>query len=339
LRVLVTGAAGFIGGHVVRALTAGGAEVRAFDRTRASDDDAGVEWVNGDVLDGEAVRRAVADCDAICHLAAVYSYRRADAEPMRLVNIEGSRNVLDAAARGPRRRVVYTSSCTTCGPVPGRPADERDAPRPQELRVPYKRTKVESERLALAAAAEGMDVVVVNPTTPVGPGDERPTPTGKMIGDVASGRIRGYLVGAGLNVVAVEDVAAGHALALERGRAGERYILGGEDMTLREAMATVARAAGRRPPPIPAPWPVVLAAGYASEGLSRMLRREPDLVVLDEIRLARVPMYYSPAKAQRELGYGFRPGRQALEEATAAVLRSAAGPGPGNPGSGSRSAS
>jgi dihydroflavonol-4-reductase len=334
----VTGAAGFIGGHVVRALVAAGAEVRAFDLT-AGGGPPGVEWATGSVLDRDAVERAMSGCTAVCHLAAVYSYRQADAESMRAVNVDGTRNVLEAAARNGSPRVVYTSSCTTCGPVPGRAADERDGPRAAELRVPYKRTKVESERLAMAAAKAGLDVVVVNPTTPVGRGDERPTPTGKMIADVAEGRIRGYLVGAGLNVVAVEDVAAGHALALERGRAGERYILGGEDMTLREVMATVARAAGRRPPPIPAPWPVVLAAGYVSAGFSRLSRREPHLVILDEIRLARVPMYYSPEKAQRELGYSFRPGARALEEAAAAVVTSAAGPGRGSPGSSSRSGS
>src|SRR5205085_5800431 len=139
-----------------------------------------------------------------------------------------TRILLDAAARGDRgRRIVHTSSCATCGPVRGRPATEDDAPPEWELRVPYKRTKLAGERLALQAAAGGADVVVVNPTTPVGPGDRRPTPTGKMIADVARGGARAYLAASALNIVAVEDLARGHVLAFERGRAGRRYLLGG----------------------------------------------------------------------------------------------------------------
>ena len=145
-----------------------------------------------------------------------------------------------------RRRIVHTSSCGTCGPVAGRAATEDDTPPEWELSVPYKRTKLEGERLAMRAAKQGLDVVVVNPTTPVGPGDRRPTPTGKMVADVAHGRARAHLAGGALNVVAVEDVAAGHLLAHERGRLGERYLLGGENLSMREVFAIVASAAGRR---------------------------------------------------------------------------------------------
>src|SRR5204863_866316 len=180
------------------------------------------DWVHGDVLDPDALRRAVDGCDAVFHLAALYSYYRRDAEPMMRVNLEGTRNVLAAAGE---RRVVHTSSAATCGPVPGRPADERDEPPAWELKVAYKRSKIESEKLALAAGA-----VVVNPTTPVGPGDRRPTPTGKMIRDVASGRARAYVRRTALNIVSVEDVARGHVPAYKRGRTGERYLLGGQDL-------------------------------------------------------------------------------------------------------------
>src|ERR1019366_4260531 len=157
-------------------------------------------------LDRDALRRALAGCDAVFHLAALYSYSRADAAAMERVNVEGTRLVIEEADGC---RVVHTASCATCGPVSGRAATEADTPAAWELRVPYKRTKLEGERLALNAARRGADIVVVNPTTPVGPGDHRPTPTGKMVADVAARRARAYLAGSALNIVAVEDVARG----------------------------------------------------------------------------------------------------------------------------------
>jgi dihydroflavonol-4-reductase len=237
----------------------------------------------------------------------VYSYYRRDAERMLHVNVEGTRNVLAAAGA---RRVVHTSSAATCGPAPGRPATEADAPPAWELKVAYKRSKLASERLALAAGA-----VVVNPTTPVGPGDLRPTPTGKMIRDVVSGRARAYVRRTGLNIVAVEDLARGHALAYEHGRAGERYLLGGEDLSLREVFGIVARAAGREPPRVAVPFPLVLGLAWLCDRALAPFGREPELLVLDEVRLARMPALFSSAKAKAELGYAWRPARQALEEA------------------------
>jgi dihydroflavonol-4-reductase len=316
MRALVTGAAGFIGGHVVQALTEAGAEVRAFDRRPLRDPPSGAEPVVGDLLDRDAVARALDGCDAVFHLAAVYSYRRADAGLMQSVNVDGTRVLLDAAARsGSRTRVVHTSSCSTCGPVPGRAATESDRPPAWELAVPYKRTKIEGEQLALRAAHAGLDVVVVNPTTPVGPGDHGPTPTGKMVADVARGRARAYLRGGVLNVVAVQDVAAGHLLAHERGSAGERYLLGGENMALREVFAAVARAAGRRPPRVALPWTGVYAAARVAEAVLRPFDREPALLNVAEVRLARLPMAYDDSRARRQLGYRSRPAEQALAEA------------------------
>ncbi|MGH3000300.1 MAG: NAD-dependent epimerase/dehydratase family protein, partial [Gaiellaceae bacterium] len=213
MRVYVTGGGlGFIGGHVVRVLRERGAEVAD-------------EYV--DVLDAGGLERAMRGCDALVHVAALYSYDRRDEAALARVNIEGTRTVLAAAARAGIRRIVHTSTAGTCGPVRGRPATEEDGPPDWELAVPYKRTKLEAERLALAAGA-----VVVNPTTPIGEGDTRPTPTGAMIRGVATGRFRGYIPTTGLNVVDVRDVALGHARALERGRPGERYLLGGEDVRL-----------------------------------------------------------------------------------------------------------
>jgi dihydroflavonol-4-reductase len=309
MRALVTGASGFIGRHLVAALDAAGIEVREFD------------YATGlDVLDPEAVRRAVDGCDTVFHLAAVYSYARADAALMEAVNVEGTRNVLNAAVRGPARRIVHTSTCATCGPVPGRRATEHDNPPAADLRIPYKRTKVRGERLALDAAREGHDVVVVNPTVPVGAGDLRPTPTGKMVADVASGRARGYLAQSALNVVAVEDVASGHLHALERGRAGERYLLGGEDMTIRDVFASVARAAGLRAPRVGVPWGLAYLAAVAANAVLRPVGREPELLLLDEVRSGRLPHLFDDGKARAELGYASRPAEQALTEATHAAL-------------------
>jgi dihydroflavonol-4-reductase len=272
------------------------------------------------VLDEEAVAQAADGCDAVFHLAALYSYARRDADAMLRVNIEGTRTVLDAAARVGVGRVVMTSSCATCGPVPGRAATEEDHPPAWELGIAYKRSKIDSEALALSAARDGLDVVVVNPTTPVGPGDARPTPTGAMVAGVASGRIRAYTSTA-INVVDVRDVAAGHLLAYEHGRRGERYLLGGEDVTLRDAFGSIARHAGRTPPRVGVPWRVALGAAWVADRTTRLVDREPKLLNLDETRLARLPMRFSCAKAQRELGYTFRGADEAFADAVAWFAR------------------
>ncbi len=314
MRALVTGAGGFIGSHVVAALHAQGAQVRAFDRRapRAGVLPDDVELVLGDVLDPDALRLAVDGCDAVFHLAAVYSYARDDAALMEAVNVRGTRALLDAALRGPRRRIVHTSSCATCGPAPGRVATERDLPPSRDLTIPYKRTKLAGERLALAAAREGGDVVVVNPTVPVGPGDLRPTPTGKMVADVAAGRARAYLARSALNVVAVEDVAGGHVLAFERGRTGERYLLGGENMAIRDVFAAVAAAAGLTPPRVPVPWAAAHMAARVADAALAPFGRRPRLLVLDEVRAGRLPHLFDDAKARSELGYASRPAVAAL---------------------------
>jgi dihydroflavonol-4-reductase len=292
VEVYVTGADGFIGGHVVRVLRERGADVRT-------------DFV--DLLDAAGLERMLAGCDALVHVAALYSYDDADEPELERVNVEGTRTVLAAAARVGVRRIVHTSTCGTCGPVAGRPATEDDGPPDWELAVPYKRTKLEAERIVLAAARDGLDAVVVNPTTPVGDGDRRPTPTGAMVAGVARGRFRAYVGGTGLNLVDVRDVALGHALALERGRTGERYLLGGVDLSLRDAFAAIAAAAGRPRPRLRVPYAVARAG--AALGLANR----------NEVRLARTPMFFSSAKAERELGY--RPGP--LEPALARAVREA----------------
>jgi dihydroflavonol-4-reductase len=286
VRVYVTGASGFIGGHVARLL-------------REAGHDVGDEWI--DLLDRERLRAAIAGCDAVFHLAALYSYDAPASEHER-VNVEGTRVVLDLCRELGVGRLVHTSTCGTCGPVPGRPATEEDAPPAYELAVPYKRTKLEAERLVLAAAREGLDAVVVNPTTPVGEGDCFPTPTGRMIEGVATGRYRGY-VDTGVNVVDVRDVARGHLLALERGRAGERYLLGGADLTLRELFFAVADLAGKPRPRVRVPY-------RAAQALARA-----GVANAEEVVLARLPMYFSWDKAARELGYSPGPVGPALARA------------------------
>jgi dihydroflavonol-4-reductase len=322
VRALVTGAAGFIGRHVVAALVDEGADVRAFDRFRAPAEpfEAGVELVAGDVRDYDAVRRAVDGCDAVFHLAAVYSFARGDAPLMEAVNVGGTRAVLDAALRGKRRRVVHTSSCATCGPVPGRCATERDLPPRRELGVPYRRTKLQAERLALNAALEGADVLVVNPTVPVGSGDQSPTPTGKMVADIAYGRARGYPARSALNVVGVRDVARGHALAFAYGRSGERYLLGGDNMSTREVFTVIARVAGLPAPRVAVPWTAAYAGACVWSALLGRVGREPRLLVPDAVRTGRLPHLFDDAKARSELSYTSRPAVEALTEAAHSAL-------------------
>ena len=287
MRVYVTGATGFVGGHVARELRERGADVRD-------------ERI--DLLDRPRLEPAVAGCEAVVHVAALYSYD-ASAKELERVNVEGTRMLLDVAARAGVRRFVHCSTAGTCGPAPGRPATEEDEPPGWELEVPYKRTKLAAEGLALAA-----DAVVVNPTTPVGEGDRRPTPTGRMIAGVARGRLPGYVGTTGLNVVDVRDVARGHALALEHGEPGQRYLLGGVDLSLEELFAAVARLAGRRRPRVRVPYAVAEMA--AAAGIANR----------NEVRLARLPMYFSSAKARSTLGYEPGPVEPALARAVTEAL-------------------
>jgi dihydroflavonol-4-reductase len=284
--------------------------VRAFCRSEPPPGARVAEWVRGDITDCAGVARAARGCEAVVHTAALYSYAHADATAMEAVNVQGTRNVLEAAARAGVGRVLVTSSSATCGPVAGRPATERDSPPRWELRVPYKRTKLAAERLALSAGA-----ACVNPTTVVGAGDRLPTPSGKMIRDLVEGRISGFLRGAGLNIVAVEDVARGHALALERARSGQRYILGGDDLWLRDVFTIALKAVGRRGPRVAVPWTAAYGAAVVADAVGRLVNREPRLLVLNEVRLARLPLFFSSAKACQELDYVSRPSTDALAAA------------------------
>jgi len=315
--VLITGAAGFVGSAVARAAVAAGRPVRVL--VRASSDRrnlAGltVEIVEGDLRDAEAVARAMARVAHVFHVAADYRLWARDPEEIVGNNRATTANVMNAALAAGVERVVYTSSVATLLPDPAGAADETRPATEATVIGAYKRSKLVAERLVEAMVAErGLPAVIVNPSTPIGPRDVRPTPTGRIIVEAANGRMPAY-VDSGLNLVHVDDVAAGHLLALDKGRIGERYILGGQDVALAEMLRTIAAIVGRRPPKVAIPRAPLFPLAWANEQLARATGREPFLT-LDSLRMAKHRMFYSSAKAARELGYRARPYREALVEA------------------------
>jgi len=314
---LVTGATGFIGGHVAADLMAHGWTVRALVRPESIGSGrlpGGCEAVEGDLREPGSVRAATRGVDAVVHVGARYSLARHQAAEVTETNVGGSRNVL-AAAREAGVPMVHCSSVATVGlPPGGRPGNEDTPLPPAQVIGAYKRSKVASERLALAAAAKGQHVVIVNPTAPVGPGDHAPTPTGRIVTDFLAGRMAAY-VDTGLNLVDVRDVAAGHRLALERGESGRRYILGNENLTLRQILGILAGLAGRRAPRVRLPHALAIAVAAVDETIEgRLLRREP-LAPLDGALMARKRMFVDGSRAVRELGLPQSPVRAALADA------------------------
>jgi dihydroflavonol-4-reductase len=315
---LVTGANGFLGAAVVRALLAAGEHVRAFvragsDRRNLSGLD--IEIAEGDLTDRVSLDAAVRGCAGVYHVAADYRLWVADPAPMYRTNVEGSVNVLDAAAAAGVPRVVYTSSVAVLGINKDRtPADEETPVTAEQMIGHYKRSKFLAEQAVRGRARElKLAVVTVNPSTPIGPGDVRPTPTGRILLDAAAGRMPAF-VDTGLNLVDVDDCARGHLLAYAAGVPGERYILGGEDFTLRQILETVAAKVGRRPATIRLPHWFVYPIAVAAEGWASVTRREPR-VTLDGVRMSTKHMYFSSRKAERELGYRWRDPRLAIAAA------------------------
>ena len=320
MTTLVTGATGFLGSHVARLLLERGEQVRVLVRPSSSSrlvdalPSSGLERTTGDLRDPASLRRALEGVHTVYHVAADYRLWARDPNEILESNLGGTKNLLEAARSAGVDKFVYTSTVATVAVErPGRLPDESTETSLDEMIGQYKRSKWLAEREAQAAAANGLPLMIVNPTTPVGPGDAKPTPTGQIIVDFLNGRMPAY-VDTGLNFVPVEDAAAGHLLAAEHGRVGERYILGGENLTLKTMLGMLANASGRPAPRVRLPHAVALVAGYADAAVSRVLGREPR-IPLDGVRMARHSMFVNTEKARRELRFSPGPVSAALERA------------------------
>jgi len=319
LKTLITGATGFVGSALLRQLIAAGHSVRALVRPNSDRRNlAGlpVEIFIGDLTDPSSLNRAMAGCSTLFHVAADYRLWVLHPREMYETNVTGTRNIMLAAAQAGVRSIVYTSSVATLGLNPdGSPADENTPVSLADMIGHYKRSKFLAEaEVKRLIKEQSLPVVIVNPSTPIGPRDIRPTPTGRMIVDAAAGRMPAY-VDCGLNLVHVDDVARGHLLALERGRIGERYVLGGVNMTLKEILVELAAITGRRPPRIRLPHDLVLPLAYFAEGWARISGGKEPRITRVGVKLAKKRMFFSAEKARGLLGFHPRPIAGALAEA------------------------
>lgn len=319
MKTLVTGGSGFVGSAVVRELLEAKHDVRVLVRTSSDCSNLHglpVQRIEGDLRDPDSLKQALSGCESLFHLAADYRLWVVDASQMYEANVTGTANVMRAATAAGVQRVVYTSSVATLGHSPGDSvSDERTPSRLDDMIGHYKRSKFLAEALVREFAEQhGISTVIVNPSTPVGPRDIKPTPTGRMIRDAASGRIPAF-VDTGLNIVHVDDVAVGHRLAFEQGREGERYVLGGTDMSLQEILTIIAEIVGRSPPRIKLPQRLMYPLAYVAQAWSRLRGQGDPLLTVEGLRMAEHRMYFSSAKAEKELGYRPRPAGEALVEA------------------------
>lgn len=313
----MTGVSGFVGAAVARAFARHGYAVRGMARGSSMPtnlDDFPGELVKADMRDPHAVACAMQGMDFLAHVAADYRLWARDPEEIVRNNRIGTQTMLFAAREAGVRRIVYTSSVATLAPQPGAPSTERHPLTEATAIGAYKRSKLVAERMAEAAVAEhGLPVVIVNPSTPIGPRDVKPTPTGRILVEAATGRMPAY-VDTGLNLVHVDDVAEGHVLALERGRVGQRYILGGDDVTLKQMLADIAARVGRRPPAVALPRAPLFPLAWGAEQVAKLTGREPFLT-RDALRMSRYHMFFSSALAKKELGYRHRPYGEAIADA------------------------
>jgi dihydroflavonol-4-reductase len=321
LKTLITGATGFVGSAVVRQLIKAGHSVRALIRAGSDLRNlAGLELetVTGDLTDSPSLDRALAGCSILFHVAADYRLWVPRPKEIYDVNVTGTRNIMAAAARAGVSRIVYTSSVATLGLIRnGTPADENTPVSAADMVGDYKRSKFLAEaEVKRLTDEEGLPVVIVNPSTPVGPRDIKPTPTGRIIVDAASGRMPAY-VDTGLNLVHVDDVAVGHLLALESGKVGERYVLGAVNLSLKEILAEIAAVVGRKPPRVRLPHNLVLPVAYLSEAWARVTGGDEPRVTVVGVRLAKKKMFFTAEKAERVLRFRPRPIQEALRDAVA----------------------
>jgi dihydroflavonol-4-reductase len=318
MKAFVTGATGFVGSHVARRLSAEGAELRLL--MRSSSNPGNIEGIRadrivGDLRDPAALEKAIAGCDTVFHVAADYRLWIRDPEQMYRSNVDGTRAVLEACRKNGVRRVVYTSSVATVGFTSnGHPADEDSPVTLQNMIGHYKRSKFMAEKIAIAAGQSGMNVVVVNPTTPVGEQDIKPTPTGRIIVDFLKRKFPAY-VDTGLNLLDVAECARGHVAAMERGRPGERYILGGENLTLKQILDKLGSITGLPSPSVRVPYVLALATGVVDQVFTGYLRGREPRATIDAVRMGRKKMFVSSAKAERELGWQIVPVDDALRRA------------------------
>ena len=320
MKAFVTGGTGFLGAHVARVLQQQGADLRLLVRPTSNLSNLEglkADRVTGDLRSPESLEKAMSGCDTVFHVAADYRLWVRDPEPMYESNVEGTRALLEAARKNRVRRVVYTSSVATIGfRANGRPADEDSPVSLADMIGHYKRSKFMAEQLALAAGRSGQDVVVVNPSTPIGERDVKPTPTGRIVLDFLKRKFPAY-VDTGLNLVDVTACARGHVAALEKGRSGQRYILGGENLTLKEILDKLGEITGLPSPRVKVPYFMAWATGLVDEIFTGwILGREPRATI-DAVRMGRKKMFVSSAKAERELGWTIVPVADALRRAVA----------------------
>lgn len=318
MKTLVTGSTGFIGAHLVRELLKDGHEVAVLVREESdlsNVEGLKVERVHGDLRDFPSLKRALKGREVLYHVAAHYSFWDRDKNLIYQINVEGTKNILRAAGEEKIRKIVYTSTVGCIGiPEDGSPGNEETPVRPPDGSNPYKHSKYLAELEAVKLAHSGLPVVIVNPSTPVGAMDIKPTPTGKIVVDFLNRKMPAYL-DTGLNLIDVKDCARGHILASEKGKIGERYILGNRDMTLKEILETLQEITGLPAPKFRIPYPIALAAGIVSQFIADHITHSPPAVPLPGVRMAKYKMFFDSSKAVRELGLPQHSVKEALKEA------------------------